>query len=83
MKNELEIIRELNREDIKLLGLIGINKLEQLLGQNPEALFEKICRKTELQHDLELKEQLEKAIKIVEEMPVKSKPRKRNPQLLS
>lgn len=83
MKSDLESLAVLKGEGLKMLALIGINKVDQLIGQNSEVLFEKICRKTELQQDPEIKEQIEKAIKIVESMPLKTKTRKRNPQLLS
>lgn len=82
-KIENDMAKWLDHESVKLLHLIGISSSEQLIGQDPESLFEKICRKTELQHDLQLKTTIENAVAKVELKNQTLKPRKKNPQLLN
>ena len=83
MKNDLEHIDGLGANGAELLSHIGIRSAQELQGQNPDLLFEKICRKTELNHDVTLKDKLKRAIAFVESLPSKVKSRKRKPQLLS
>ncbi|PIP95128.1 MAG: hypothetical protein COW00_17610 [Bdellovibrio sp. CG12_big_fil_rev_8_21_14_0_65_39_13] len=82
-KLENDLAKLMDQESLKLLHLIGINTAEQLIGQNAESLFEKICRKTELQHGGQLKHSIEQAVAKVELKNNTRQARKKNPQLLN
>jgi len=82
-KIENDLAKLMDQDCLKLLHLIGINTAEQLLGQDAETLFEKICRKTELQHGGHLKQSIEQAVLKLEMKNSSKQIRKKNPQLLN